>query len=366
MSIGATIKKLRRERSITQEQLAEYLGISTGAVSQWECDRTSPDISQLPLLANIFDVSADELLEIDVKRKGELIEAFLRQYDALSNKGDHVAKFNLTEEMYQKFPNDDRICEKYIRELYNDPNYPEEPLGYEVHKTELYKLCTAILDHCTVQSIRYYAMSILSKLYINDGLIDQAKQMCEQFPDSVYDTVSEQYEQLYCRCDHDRYIEFTKKNLRHTAEHLINKIRNLGMFAIQAPDEKIQVYKKCLELIALIYDDGDYGFVCFHVGYIHCLLAKVYCELKDIHTAALHLEKALQFSKQYDELPKIVKHTSLLLKDDEEDLSKVYHASRANRVACTMNVFREGLSDAHFQSELSAILNKYAPYAKNS
>ena len=65
MSIGTTIKRLRRERDITQEQLAEYLGISTGAVSQWECDRTAPDITQLPLLANVFDVSADELLEID-------------------------------------------------------------------------------------------------------------------------------------------------------------------------------------------------------------------------------------------------------------------------------------------------------------
>ena len=60
MSIGTTIKRLRRERDITQEQLAEYLGISTGAVSQWECDRTAPDITQLPLLANVFDVSADE------------------------------------------------------------------------------------------------------------------------------------------------------------------------------------------------------------------------------------------------------------------------------------------------------------------
>ena len=38
MSIGATIKKLRRDRNITQEQLAEMLGVSTNAVSQWECD----------------------------------------------------------------------------------------------------------------------------------------------------------------------------------------------------------------------------------------------------------------------------------------------------------------------------------------
>ncbi len=38
MSIGTTIKKLRRERDMTQEQLAEYLGITANSVSQWECD----------------------------------------------------------------------------------------------------------------------------------------------------------------------------------------------------------------------------------------------------------------------------------------------------------------------------------------
>ena len=102
MSIGTAIKRLRRDRNITQEQLAEYLGISTGAISQWECDRTAPDITQLPLLANIFDVSADELLEIDGKKKDEIIKAFLQQYGELSNKGDHMSKFNLTKEMYRK------------------------------------------------------------------------------------------------------------------------------------------------------------------------------------------------------------------------------------------------------------------------
>ena len=213
MSIGTTIKRLRRERSITQEQLAEYLGISTGAVSQWECDRTAPDITQLPLLANIFDVSADELLEIDGKKKEEIIQVFLDKYDELSNKGDYISKFNLTKEMYGKYPNDYRVIEKYISELFNDPNYPDEPLGEEVHKDELFKLCENVLENCTIQKIRYSAMSILSALYINDGLINKAKEMCEQFPESVYDTVPEQYEQLYCRCDDDKYIEFTSRSL---------------------------------------------------------------------------------------------------------------------------------------------------------
>lgn len=74
MSIGSTIKKLRRERNMTQEQLAECLGITANAVSQWECDRTAPDISQLPMLARILQVTTDRLLGIDFSKDEEEIE----------------------------------------------------------------------------------------------------------------------------------------------------------------------------------------------------------------------------------------------------------------------------------------------------
>ena len=97
MSIGTKIKQLRRERGITQEQLAEYLGITPRAVSQWECERTSPDISQLPLLANYFDVSADYLLGIDKARDEAETTAVLDEYNRLNNLGRSIDVFELTE-----------------------------------------------------------------------------------------------------------------------------------------------------------------------------------------------------------------------------------------------------------------------------
>ena len=365
MSIGTTIKRLRRERSITQEQLAEYLGISTGAVSQWECDRTAPDITQLPLLANIFDVSADELLEIDGKKKEEIIHVFLDKYDELSNKGDHISRFNLTKEMYRKYPNDYRVIGKYISELFNDPNYPDEPLGEEVHKDELFKLCENVLEYCTIQKIRYTAMDILSVLYVNDGRIDKAKEIYEQFPESVYDTVSELYEQMYCRCDSEKYAEFIKKNLRYTTEHLINKIRNFGTFVAQDTEEKISAYKKALALIDLIYDDDVYGFACYHVGHINCWLAKLYHTANDTQNAVMHLEKGLYFSKVYDELPQNITHTPLLLEGDTEDMSEVYSGTKLNRVAYEISEFTKLLRKNDFEKVYEDILNKYTPYAKD-
>ena len=364
MSIGTTIKRLRRERSITQEQLAEYLGISTGAVSQWECDRTAPDITQLPLLANIFDVSADELLEIGGKKKEEVIQAFLRKYDELSYKGDLLSIFNLTKETYAKYPNDYRVIEKYILELFNDPNCLNEPLGEEVHKNELFKLCENLLEHCTIQKIRYTAMDILSVLYINDGLIDKAKEIYEQFPDSIYDTVSELYEQMYCKYDVEKYIEFIKKNLRYTTEHLINKIRNFGTFAATTTEDKIQAYKKCISLIELIYDDGDYGFAFYHLGHIHCLIAKLYYGVQDTENAVFHLEKGLHFSKTYDELPTEITHTSLLLQNDIEDLSEVNNSTQMNRVAYELEEFKKVSGAAGLETVYLNIINKYTEFAR--
>lgn len=356
MSIGTTIKKLRRERNITQEQLAEYLGITSRAVSQWECGRTAPDISQLPLLSNIFEVSADVLLEIDSSKKEEEICGFLSEYNKLSNSGDLIAKFTLTTKIYHKYPNDFRVTEKYLLELFNDPNYQEEPLGEVVHKDELYKLCNNILDYCTIQKIRYTAMDILSVLYLNDGLMEKAKAICEQFPESIYDTSWEMFEQLYIRCDKNKYEEFIKKNIRNTAEHLINKVRNYGTFVTKSTEDRICVYNKCIALIELIYENGDYGFTCYHLGHIYCLLAKIHHEKQDSRNAKKCLERGLYFCNEYDQLPKEFIHSSLLVKGDILNMIEIYNTTSMNRVDYEINEF---LKNIDAKNEYTDIMSKY-------
>lgn len=106
MTIGMTIRQLRQERDITQEQLADALGITSRAVSQWECDRTAPDISQLPALANFFDVTTDHLLGVDIRRKEEDIEKIFKQINVFQMQGDHLSSANLLREKLKKYPND--------------------------------------------------------------------------------------------------------------------------------------------------------------------------------------------------------------------------------------------------------------------
>lgn len=63
-TLGRRIMTLRKAAGMTQEQLAEKLGVSPQAVSKWENDVSCPDISSIPLIASIFGVSTDELLGI--------------------------------------------------------------------------------------------------------------------------------------------------------------------------------------------------------------------------------------------------------------------------------------------------------------
>lgn len=61
-SMGKRIARLRREQGLTQEALAERMGVSAQAVSKWENEIACPDISMLPALADLFCISVDELL----------------------------------------------------------------------------------------------------------------------------------------------------------------------------------------------------------------------------------------------------------------------------------------------------------------
>ena len=70
LMIGEKLKKLRRSRDLTQEEVATHIGISYQSISKWERGDGYPDITMLPTLANYFEVSVDEL--IGMERKNNL------------------------------------------------------------------------------------------------------------------------------------------------------------------------------------------------------------------------------------------------------------------------------------------------------
>ena len=63
-TFGSMITTMRKENGMTQLELAEKMGVTDKAVSKWERDLSFPDVSSIPRLAEIFDISVDELLQV--------------------------------------------------------------------------------------------------------------------------------------------------------------------------------------------------------------------------------------------------------------------------------------------------------------
>ena len=95
MNIGQKIKELRQENNLTQEELAEQLGVSPQAISRWENSTTYPDITLLPIIANMFDVTIDYLLDMDSYKMKEELKNIIEQDDKFANQGKVKERENL-------------------------------------------------------------------------------------------------------------------------------------------------------------------------------------------------------------------------------------------------------------------------------
>ena len=82
INIGRILLENRRRRGITQEQLAEYLGVSKASISKWETEASYPDIFMLPRLAAYFDLSIDELMGYEPQMTSEDIQRLYRRLSA--------------------------------------------------------------------------------------------------------------------------------------------------------------------------------------------------------------------------------------------------------------------------------------------
>ena len=104
--IGENIKRLRRERDLTQEEVAAHLGVSFQSISKWERGDGYPDITMLPALANYFGVSVDELLGTTELEKREKYDALNRTWAENNKNGLHRENVALMRQSLKTWPND--------------------------------------------------------------------------------------------------------------------------------------------------------------------------------------------------------------------------------------------------------------------
>ena len=90
MSLGTSLAQARRKAGLTQEAVAEKLGVSRQTISKWELDETLPDIRQSKRLAMVYRMTLDALIDFDIEAQ-ELAEMTLAVPDEVAEKVDWTA-----------------------------------------------------------------------------------------------------------------------------------------------------------------------------------------------------------------------------------------------------------------------------------
>jgi transcriptional regulator with XRE-family HTH domain len=179
MKIGSKIKELRKHRGVTQEQLAHSIGISFQAVSKWENGIALPDIALVPVLANYFGVSLDELFDYNQREIEEDIEEIA--YEARKfRESDPEEGRRILEAGLQKYAANDILLNNLLYVL----NYTENP-------DETIEIASALIEQTEQDDVRYDALRFLAYAYKAKGDMQSAEAAVEQIPEIYFSKLSE-------------------------------------------------------------------------------------------------------------------------------------------------------------------------------
>lgn len=280
---------------MTQEQLAEYLGITANSVSQWECDRTAPDISVLPALANIFEVTTDAILGVDITRKAKKIDAIIAEAWEKCNSGDKEAAILAAKTGLKEFPNSFKLMLAAASFLF------QRAFQQDCTDVEQINFCTeaaayidSILSSCMDMSIRAKAIELACTVFPKLDRYDEATALAEAFPKVTKD---ELYLSLYS--DEKLYSHLRKMICAHitAGADLINWLASRGDCTT---DEQLTLYHKTLTLYRTLYENGDYFFDGESVAQAEENIAAIWAERKNADEALKYLADSASHLCDFD------------------------------------------------------------------
>lgn len=302
-NIGQRIKELRKKNDLTQEALADFLGIIYKAVSKWECGMTVPDIALIMPLTRILHVTADELLG------GKTEEADVRRAE-LDERCDNYWKYD-QEEMYQ-------MADQAVREYPGDYKYlawlagmeyfmayedqykedPAKPYSLEMIERSI-KHSNMVIEGCTDSRLREKAIwnAMICCQYFEQ--YDEALKYAEMFPERKPITrdrameVCLRGEQL---TTHQQMIAHSALNdfFMSTLELYRGRTQK-GSHVIAALDTEEAVIKA-------VFPDGNYLTFHWHLFCVYEVRAQLEIHEGDYDKATEYLRIMLDHGKQYSDL----------------------------------------------------------------
>jgi transcriptional regulator with XRE-family HTH domain len=294
MTIGSNIKKLRRERDITQEQLAEFLHLTPSAISQWETDRVLPDIQYLPKLAHLFKVSSDEILGINVEANDEEINRIYQEVRELWCTARRSEAEKLCREGIDRFPNAYILMEELAWNLSYSNNSKD--------REESISLFELIRENVPDEPSKNFALGALVEMYMKTGQSEKAKQLAESAPSSPIYTLDS------CRLMTLRGADWAwemSMQIGRSFDDFIWKLRNLlNSFGDEHPmftiNEQLAMWQKIIDFVNTFYENGDFSFHEQLFINAHLRRAKLYIKLHEEDNALSELEKMCAHINHFD------------------------------------------------------------------
>lgn len=328
--VGETIKKLRKERDLTQEALANFIGVSYQSVSKWERGESYPDITLIPPIASFFGVTTDILLGVSTIDKENKINYYKEKYAELSSERKYEEAYKLMKEAIAEFPGDYNLLANYMQSLILI--YPYKDERNLTIKPEVERVYGVIQNYCTNDRLRVWTKGImcnfLQELSVteNSGVdISEIDPILEEMP-VMRNTRDYMAMMLYPHGSEKRNMACAK-GLSEMIQ-LIGEIINRKASKILERDPKI--IEAYLNFVNAAMPDGDYGqssyLVIFNYGY----LGVIKHHNGDYEGALECFRKEAELAVKYEAMPDITTHTSYLVEGLKFDKTKAFKGGYDN------------------------------------
>ena len=306
--LSENIKKLRREKNLTQEALAEFLGVTFQSVSNWERGESYPDITILPEIAGFFKVSVDELLGINKAENEHEINLKIAEYDNLT---DHKLMQETIKDLKAKFPNDFRVLIRYLRCLVN---FSED---LSVVSPEVFLIYNNIQQNCTDDRIRIKAKRAMIEFYrsqLNDENADVVFEKCEKIISEMPDMRDSR--EMFCTFYPENHPEHDTKIQNAIEESFLLRTTFYSHYYFynnSCTDEwQTKAIKKEIEYFEFFYNDGNYGKMWKTIINLYGFLGVSYLKLNDYKNANLNFKKSAELAIEFDNLERIsIMHSTM-------------------------------------------------------
>ncbi len=179
LSIGTNIKRLRQARKLTQDELANHLGVSFQAISKWERGDGYPDIIMLPALANYFGVSVDELIGTTAETRRARFNAIWREWQRNHGEGRHKENITLMRDALTEYPNDPLLLVQLSTSLERADGTPEKKAA---NLRESIAVQEQIIDYCDDCEIRGATLFNICFSYQKNGEPEKALAQAKKLP----------------------------------------------------------------------------------------------------------------------------------------------------------------------------------------